>query len=156
MGRDRADLPFRRPGTLLGAGAGGLAALVRRARRLEAVQREAAAFLGLPLAAHARVANVSGEVLVLLADGPAWAARLRFQARALAAHLNARFGLRIARTRVRIAPPRPTPAPRGRAPIPPAGREALARAARTVTDPDLRAALQRLARRGSKNGASGA
>jgi len=140
---------YRRPGALLKGG--GLAALLERARRLDALQREAAAHLGLPLAAHCRVANVRGETLVLVADGPAWASRARFHARGLIAHLNARFGLRLRRAQVRIRPQAPPGPPRSRPPIPPAGREALERTARTIPDPDLRAALLRLARRGSRN-----
>ena len=154
MSRDGRLTRWRSAAGLLDGGA--LGRLVRRARRLEALQREAAAHLGLPLAAHVRVADVREGTLVLVADGPAWAARARFHARPLAAHLGRRFGLRLARTRVRVVPPPPAAPRRGRPPLPPAAREALLGAARGVRDPDLRAALRRLARRGSKNGASGA
>ncbi len=154
VSRDTSPTHWRRAAGLLGGG--GLERLVRRARRLEALQREAAAHLGLPLAAHVRVADVREGTLVLLADGPAWAARARFHARSLAAHLGRRFGLRLTRTRVRVVPPPPEAPRRGRPPLPPAAREALLGAARGVSDPDLRAALRRLARRGSKNGAGGA
>lgn len=54
--------------------------LVRRALWLEAMDRQIRPILPVPLAAHARLANIDDGRLVFLVDGPVWHARMRLAA----------------------------------------------------------------------------
>lgn len=63
----------------LALAAPGLASLVDRARFLRQLDRDIRAGLPEPLSRHALVANLRGDCLVMLADSPTWATRLRYQ-----------------------------------------------------------------------------
>lgn len=54
--------------------------LLRRALWLEAMDRQIRPILPVPLAAHARLANIDDGRLVFLVDGPVWHARMRLAA----------------------------------------------------------------------------
>jgi len=60
-----------------------------------------------PLNDHCRTLNVSGTTLILAADSPAWAARLRFHTPQLVKILSSYqpFDIRAVRIRVRPTPP---------------------------------------------------
>ncbi len=76
------------------SGAPGLAGLLGAARRAGQYHQMVQQRIGEPLKQHCRVATLRGEVLVLLADSPAWAARLRFEAPALLERLATEPALR--------------------------------------------------------------
>lgn len=67
----------------------GLAGLLGQARRAGQYDEIVRRLIAEPLKQHCRVATVRGEVLVILADSPVWAARLRFEAPALLKRLEA-------------------------------------------------------------------
>ncbi len=130
-------------------GSGRSAGLVERARELARLDTAVAAELPADMRPHCQVANLRAGTLVLAADSPAWAARLRFHAPRLLRRLRAR-GLKAQRVRVLIQAPIPA---RRETPVPPP-RRLSAEAARlihqqaeAIADPDLAAALRRLARR---------
>ena len=56
----------------------GLASLVERARFLRQLDRSIRAQLPETLSPHVQVANLRGDCLVMLADSPTWATRLRY------------------------------------------------------------------------------
>jgi hypothetical protein len=56
----------------------GLASLVERARLLGRLDRSIRSSLPPTLSSHVRVANLRGDCLVMLADSPTWATRLRY------------------------------------------------------------------------------
>jgi hypothetical protein len=139
----------RRAADLLGGGdaLGGLAEAARRAGKLEQALKRA---LPADLKPHLRGAHLRDATLVVLADGPAWATRLRFLEPELKAALDPRTRRDVRRVAVRVhlpdpaARPRPKPAPRA---LSAAASAALDASSARVKDPALAAALSRLARR---------
>lgn len=133
---------------LLGGDAlGGVVDAARSGDRVLAALRRA---LPADLAAHLVGAQQRDAELLIVADGPAWATRLRFLEPELKAALDARTRRVVRRVVVRVgpppAPPRPAAPPPSR-PLSPAARAALEAGAAQVSDPRLAAALRRLARR---------
>jgi hypothetical protein len=137
---------FRRTAALLGEPGSHLARLVSRAGRLAALDRDLRARLPRPLADHCQVANLRENSIILHADSPVWAARLRYQ-RAMLLEALAALGLpQVREVAIRVRPAAPAaeqaPQPPSRpAAAPPAEREA------GVRDPRLAAALRRLGSR---------
>lgn len=90
---------------------------------------------------HCMSARRDGDTLVVSADSAAWATRLRYEAARILGEMDAR------NLRVRVAPP-PGEPPRAVATpptLPESAAAALRETAKGVTDPDLAAALLRLA-----------
>jgi hypothetical protein len=88
--------------------------------------------------------------LVLAADSPVWAARLRFHAPQLVKQLNRSQTVKLRTIRIRVRPPeRLVPAERRKATIHRSKNStaALQQVAQTVSDPGLKSALLRLANR---------
>jgi len=103
-----------------------------------------------PLKGHCRVLSVRDNTLVLAADSPVWAARLRFHTTQLVKQLNRQQTVKLRTVRVRVRPPeRPRAEQVGYRAKPPgkAGLVALRQTAVTVSDPALKSALLRLANR---------
>jgi hypothetical protein len=121
--------------------------LLRHARALLELERTVVQLLPTDLAAHCRVMNVRGGVLILAAPSSAWAARLRFAAADLANQLCRLPSSDVREVRVRIQPevglPRAAARPTPRLSMESA--ELLARTALTIEHQDLREALYRLA-----------
>lgn len=125
---------------------------------LEAVERDAALLqatrrlLAADLRGHCLHATLEGAQLWLLTDGPVWASRLRFAAPELVAGLR-QVGMAATEVRVRVAPAaiqvQPTDGAKTQARLSAATAAHLKRAAATMDDADLAAALLRLARRGA-------
>lgn len=130
-----------------------LARLLRHGERLARWGRCVDGVVPPSLRGRIRLADVRGDVAVLHVDSPAWHARARFQVPQLLAALKAVPGLeglrgvevKVARARGETGPGEPA-ATRPRV-LTGEAREWLARCAEAETDPALRAALQRLARR---------
>src|SRR5699024_4231835 len=92
------------------------------------------------------LANIRGEILILLADSPAWATRLRYPQNRLLWRLHSELGVESRKLRIKAKPrqqtrPRTEPARRPQG----APRRHLLQAASEMDDPDLAAALRRLA-----------
>ncbi len=123
--------------------------LLNRARAIQAMTFSLRAHLGRPLAEHCWVGGHSGPVLTLVTDGGVWATQLRYQQREIYKLLNSEFGLKLNKLRIKIASPRAAPKPpRARPRLSAAGARSLESAAQSITDPGLREALLKLARRG--------
>lgn len=101
------------------------------------------------LAAHAEVANLRGQVLVISADSAAWATRLRYHRKAVLRHLSAECGVEIRDMRIKISPRQELlrqvspPEPPG-----PEARQNMLEAAERITDPELAGAMRKLAENG--------
>jgi hypothetical protein len=139
----------RRAGDLLGRAdaLGGLAAAAREAAKLE---RALARALPADLRPHLRGAHLRDATLVILADGPAWATRLRFLEPELKAALDPRTRAQVRRVAVRVQLPDPAgrrPPEKARRTLSAPARAALEAGSARAKDPALAAAFARLARR---------
>jgi hypothetical protein len=125
-----------------------LARLLVRARALKKLDAELHDLIPPPLGDHCRILSIRDDTLVLAADSPVWAARLRFQASQLVKQLSDTRTVNLRTVRVRVRPPESryrAPPARKHLPISRKNSHTLRQAAREVTDPRLRAALLRLA-----------
>jgi hypothetical protein len=124
---------------------GDLRSVVERARMLEALDRRLRQSLPDALAPHVRLANVRDGRLVFLVTSPVWKAKLRLHADALRDAAVA-AGLQPSGMTVKVATMLPVPpAAASHAPLSPSARETLRAAAETMTDPELRDQLLRMA-----------
>ena len=124
---------------------GDLRSVVERARMLEALDRRLRQSLPAALAPHVRLANVRDGRLVFLVTSPVWKAKLRLHADALRDAAVA-AGLQPSGMTVKVATMLPVPpAAASRTPLSPSARETLRAAAETLTDPELRDQLLRMA-----------
>jgi hypothetical protein len=125
-----------------------LAQLLARARQQASLDAGLKTLLEAPVGDHCQVLALRNQVLVVAADSPVWAVRLRFLLPRLVKQLSRQFSVPISTVKVRVNPIQQTPAPKKR-PIPgrcgPAGRQAALLAAQSVSDPDLKSALLKLA-----------
>lgn len=132
-------------------GNGPLSPLLAQARDIAALDAQARQLLPPALQPHCHVLSVRDQVLVLSADSPVWAARLRFHAPKLVKQLSRQQTVTVRTFRIRVIPPEKTatstvkhasgqPPDRIRA-------AALAQAAETVSDPRLKSALLKLSKR---------
>lgn len=128
---------------------GQVADLVTRARRIHRLDRAVRRMLEPSLAQHCRVATCRNEVLVLEAASAAWGSRLRLQLAALQQQLQ-QNRVPVRRIEVRIRPELDQTATARRTTP---RRRLSANAARSIQaaadaspDPDLSAALRRLAK----------
>jgi hypothetical protein len=81
-----------------------LARLAQSAARLAALTASVREALPPEIRPHLTAASVRDETLVLTADSPAWAARLRFHGREIGTFLAAGQGIRTTRVVVRSRP----------------------------------------------------
>jgi predicted nucleic acid-binding Zn ribbon protein len=105
-----------------------------------------------PLASHAHPVRYSDGLLYVHIDTPAWASRLRQQLPTLTASLKKEAALRdLVEVRFRVVPRGAAPdAPVSAAPpsrVSAAAAAVIQRSAADIANPELRAALERLARR---------
>lgn len=129
--------------------------LLNGASALEKLAAIVQELLPSPLKEHCRVLSVRGAALVLAADSPVWAARLRFHSPELVKQLEHIQSVKLRTVQVRVRPVDKPPAAgkRQNRPHLSAGSSlALEQTARGVTDPGLKAALLRLARRKPNGG----
>jgi len=124
--------------------------LLSRARALGELDALVHELIPSPLNAHCRVLAVRDDILVVAADSPVWAARLRYQSSLLVKQLSGISSVKLRTVQVRVRASeqstdcRITPI---RQPVSARNSMALKQAARSVTDAGLKAALLRLAGR---------
>ena len=107
-------------------------------------------FLPEPLKAHCRLLAIREDNLVLAADSPVWAARLRFLAPQLVKQFNSNQTVKLHTIQIRVRPPErivPTPRRQSMSRRSKNSTTALQQVAHTVSDPGLKTALLRLANR---------
>ena len=124
--------------------------LLARARELMALDKLLHQLVPAPLNEHCSPVTISDTTLILAADSPAWAARLRFLAPGLAKQLAASCPADIRSVSVRVKPadsPSPKHKPKTGPTVTPAGAAALKQAAHSISDPALKSGLLRLASR---------
>lgn len=133
---------------LLSCHCGGLAPLYNKAKELARIQQLIRSELPFPLRDHLFVAGCDDRCLLLLTDGPAWAARLRFQIPNVLALARRKCGLSsVQAVRIRVSVFLSLSAPSAKQPkLSASAAEALKRSAESLSDPGLRDCLLRLSR----------
>ena len=136
---------------LLRAQKGNVAELVTQARQLGHLSDIIQAMLDPSLADHCHLAHFDGSRMVLVADSPAWATRLRFSVDTLVSQLkqysNKFHGLSKIEVAVRPElPGQPQPDVVIRT-ISAEATQYIEESAQGIDDPELKQALQRLAQR---------
>lgn len=129
--------------TLLGSDAtlNHLGQMLRQQQRL---LRQIRDILPDPLDAHCLHARISVDQLILHTDSPVWTSRLRFHAPQLLKQLRQQAP-RLRKVKILIHIPSRTQAPKHRKVVlSPASAASIHDLADHISDPDLRAALQRL------------
>lgn len=130
--------------------------LLTQARAFKELDALLARLIPPPLSDHSRVLSLRDATLVLAADSPVWAARLRFHTPQLVKQLRDNPAVRVRTVQVRVRPPQPPQAAEIslRAPrrLSASNVDALQQTARSLSDPGLRAALMRLASRRKQPG----
>ena len=130
--------------------------LVARARLMGGLTESLRSLLPPALGSRCRVAGVTADQLTLAAESSAWATQLRYLQREIIKHMNAHHGLDVQRVKVHVSTltltnEEPADSRPGRRPrVPDAAADTLRRAARTVGDPGLAGALERLATKSGK------
>jgi hypothetical protein len=127
---------------------GPLSRLLSQARLLATLDNQLKRLLEAPLDEHCQVLALHDQTLVVAVDSPVWAARLRFHTPRLIKLFSRSLSVPVHNLRVRVCPVSGSPAP-VKQPVPArrgtAGKQALLQAAQTVSDPELKSALQKLA-----------
>jgi hypothetical protein len=122
-----------------------VAALAKKAVKLEALDRSLRQTLSSPLREQVRFASWRGDNLVFLASSPAWASRLRLQQAQILAAARA-IGAHAGSVIVKVAPlPPPDPQPEQPKPLSAAAALHLKAAANSIPDAELKALFLELA-----------
>lgn len=127
-----------------------LDSLVGQAERLARIDAQFRRLLGAPASEHCGVANLGRDTLVVFADTPAWAARLRYLGPNLLPRLQEAVPTlhTLSRISVKVRPiAQPRVAPHSPRHLSREAGALIASAADATEDPALRDALIRLARR---------
>lgn len=134
--------------TVLASSSGPLAGTLAHAASLQHLQPLVSRSLPDDLAAHCQPGNLRGNTLIIHADSPAWAAKMRFHAPQLLRSLQRESGLSgLQRCEVRVLPassPRPSNKPVATG-ISANSREQLRQMAGGFRDQRLKQAFERLA-----------
>lgn len=127
---------------------GSLSEVVRHATRLRRLDRAFRKLLPGPAQAHCRVANLRGDTLVVAADSPVWASRIRYESRQILREMAVSCGVTASRIQILVRTPE-TPETLASRPrkLPPEAALNLEAAANAVEDEELAEALRRLASR---------
>lgn len=127
---------------------------IQRGRTLRLLWDRLQSMLDPDLAAHCQLLNLRSGIAIIACDATAWATRLRFQIPTLLEALRQLSGLEELRDiQIRLQPVTQAPLqqPKSRATLSSHGAYCLRQCANSVTDPDLRRALERLAERQGKS-----
>lgn len=103
MGLHKTNTP--RLWTLVNSDSGILHNLIQQVTLLKYIDQKLGSFLGKPLCDHCTIANFANETLLLHADTPAWASRLRYNTPQIMLFMQNECGLESLRTiRVKVTP----------------------------------------------------
>jgi len=81
-----------------------LADLAKRAASTDVLARQVQAILPSDIASHVVAANIRDDLVVVIVDGAAWAARVRFEASSICRVLRDQHEINVAGVRVRVRP----------------------------------------------------
>lgn len=142
----RARLP-RKAGTWLRNCKGHAGQLMEEARALYLLQQNLAKILPEPLVSHVQVMRIDDDRISLAADSAVWASQLRYRRSAILRHMSQAARRPLQRLEIKISPLYAPPLVRTvRRCLSARAAQNLEFAAGSVNDPELAAALRRLAR----------
>ncbi|MFZ1325185.1 MAG: DciA family protein [Candidatus Contendobacter sp.] len=125
---------------------GVLGALMTRARELKRLSGIFLAYLPPQLRAHALLVRLDAERWEVHTEAASWATRLRYALATIRQPLGQQLSIVLPKPRIRVKPAAlPPVSHRPPLALPQGSAEQIERLARTLSDPALRAALQRLA-----------
>jgi hypothetical protein len=81
-----------------------LAALAKRAAATDTLARQIQAILPPDVASHVVSANIRDNLAIIIVDGAAWAARVRFESSSICRVLRDQHEIDVASVRVRVRP----------------------------------------------------
>jgi len=146
--------PFQAgPRLLVDSPSGHIASIIRHTRQLEYLTRCLHQCLDPAAATHCVVANSIGGQLVILADSPVWASRLRYMAPTIAGQMSACLPDALEPDiRIIVHPRDPSPAPARVHPnaLSENSAASIRETAETLEDGKLKASLLRLAARAGR------
>ena len=123
--------------------------LLTRVREIEKLTREITIILPNYLMSHCQVANIRGNILILQTESSAWVLRLRYEGPRILEYLKQHGWPELNEVRIRVGSPRLPPPPVKRAVMSAKTIELLHSVAQDCSDPEFRAAWERLANRRS-------
>lgn len=85
-------------------GSRSLAGLAQRAAATDTLARKIRSILPQDLSDHVIAANLRGQIVVVIVDGAAWAARVRFEAPSVCRRLRELHEIDVSSLRVRVRP----------------------------------------------------
>lgn len=134
-------------------GHGDSARLIERVRYLRSVNGHLRACLDTETSNHVQVADVNSERMLVHIDSTAWATRLRYQSPQLLRCLHRHPSLaQLRRIEIRVTPlAQPVSSSPQPATLSAVNAAIIDSTADSLSDPNLRTALKRLARRGRSN-----
>lgn len=138
---------------LIAEKSGPLRRLAAHARNITSLGDRIHEFLGVPLNRHCRLANFSDQIVVVHADSPVWAARLRYLAPQLLHYLRTDCGKTHLNDLILRVKPFQQHAPDGdssRLRLSTGSSELILSLASTISDPELKRALEHLATHSKK------
>ncbi len=127
--------------------------LIHKARFHHQLTISARSRLPAPLAAHFWVGGYSGRTLIVVTDSSHWATPIRYQQHELLKQINEEFGAQLKETLIRlkikvVSGTYGDKKPINRPVLSHSNARQLASLASTIADPELKSALQSLAKRG--------
>lgn len=132
----------------LHSGSSALSVLSRRARALQRWEQVIGDQLPAEFRGHWALARVDTHGMVLVADSPAWASRLRYMGSQIMRLVANAGGPAAVRMTIKVGNPAPQPKKATPRQLSEQARRCILSAAEAQQDPKLRAALFRLGRRG--------
>lgn len=136
---------------LLASQSSGLQNLMEKAAVLDQLTRNLRGFLDAPLNQHISVANIRDRILVITADSSAWLTMARYQAPVLLDFIRQETGLELVKIHFKVisSTGQSTETYFNQPSMSRSTSLLLESTAQSIVDPDLSAAVKRLARRGS-------
>lgn len=134
---------------------GGIAHLVTKAKQLGKLNQEFLKFVPTPVNQHVELANIQGNQIFVIADSPAWAAKLRYMSQTIIPSLNKniqyfQYVKRISVSSRPVSYPKNTSQKRQQRQISTSAKACLLEMADSLEDGKLKTSLYRLASRHKK------
>ena len=147
------DLHHKKPnriGNLLHTDTGILRKLIQHLNFLKGIEQKLASFLGHPLCEHYIIANYANDTLVVYADTPSWASRIRYNTPQIMFFLQNECGLDSLKTiRIKVTPfssVQSTPLPDKRWKLDKHTASLISRSASSITDETLKCLLLKISK----------